>query len=699
MSLANEFGGKRRTMARLPVVGGEIRGQIIEVLLPQRKDEGEKDCSHLKTLRQRLKIVAQTVYLQVGENNNIHVDLVDLAMPDDVSDCLTEVSEDEELVVRVLQRYGAWEERVLVRGATRIHADFVRIIPPLDEKSNSTVDSEISACHALIGDNHKIVINPCGFRNMFDSCRPVLRVLLAPARSTGSWRGSRDFPQFGRDHLVVLEIRENRYTARAFKFSLADSCSPPTAKNTMDHYNVKVAVSEYGEDGKKESKDGVLFKRDASFDRLRGVVGYWFRFQAAKRRYTIMFSLWRKRTGTQTCELLDEVQTIVETSERNCNKQQKRLPKTISEEIALQSRISMNQTSLPEQSHISDWASDQKVLLRKNRKERHRPKLISEETLIPGKVHGNHTPLPDQGQQSTTTIGSEKPLPVEVIAFLEQSAQIIETLLPLRHDGRWEEFDQQVEQLLRKYEKNIDVRIAVILEQGMAACYRNELSSAENFVKKAMAAFPQVSTLLVRLVKGRASCYLAGIYRRDKMKLGKAQRCIEAAKKHLKNTDSIFDRVCLVYEEGCLQYEQAHMSCMVEQAKRCFDQCIKTCSLASNAEDPNNLLFIWHDMALMKKAMLLLDCFTKSGRENRTVKEETLLEAKGCLNKLKINLVSKMSTVAQVQYHLARSDQYFREQRLVDACGHAQLGFDLSLRHRFHTIDAAEARLNYFNKI
>ena len=33
-----------------------------------------------------------------------------------------------------LKRYGAWEERVLTGGAERIRADFVRIIPPLDEE-------------------------------------------------------------------------------------------------------------------------------------------------------------------------------------------------------------------------------------------------------------------------------------------------------------------------------------------------------------------------------------------------------------------------------------------------------------------------------------------------------------------------------------------------------------------------------------
>ena len=100
--------------------------------------------------------------------------------------------------------------------------------------------------------------------------------------------------------------------------------------------------------------------------------------------------------------------------------------------------------------------------------------------------------------------------------------------------------------------------------------------------------------------------------------------------------------------------------------------------------------------------MLLLDCFTKSGRESRSVKEQTLLEAKGCLNKLKINLVSKMPRIAQVryqEYHLTRSDQCFREERLVNACGHAQIGFDLSLRYHFNTIDAAKVRLNYVSRL
>ena len=182
------------------------------------------------------------------------------------------------------------------------------------------------------------------------------------------------------------------------------------------------------------------------------------------------------------------------------------------------------------------------------------------------------------------------------------------------------------------------------------------------------------------------------------MKFGRAQRCIESAKKHLMNTEFIIDQACLAHEEGSLLLEQAHISCMEEQAKRCFERCVKRCSLGMTA-DTNNLLVTLHDLALMKKAMLLLNCCTKSGHENPLMVESILLEARQCLNSLKINIVPEMPCIAQVHYHLARSDQYFREQRLVDAHAHAQIAFDLSHCHNFDTSAVAKGRLDYVDRL
>lgn len=229
----------------------------------------------------------------------------------------------------------------------------------------------------------------------------------------------------------------------------------------------------------------------------------------------------------------------------------------------------------------------------------------------------------------------------------------------------------------------------------MTSCYRSEPVLAEGLIKKAMGMISQASTILVPLLKGRASYYLANIYRRD-VKLGKAQSFIELAKRYLKKSVFILDQACLAYEEGSLLLECAHNCRFVEHAKRNFDFCIELCSRVSS-EDRNNLMLKLRDLARMMKAMLLLDCRSKSGRECRTIDEETLLEARQCLDGIKINIVEEMPRLSQVQYHLVRSDQYFREGRPVDAQTHARTALDLSQKYGLDSESTAKIRLGLYS--
>jgi len=105
------------------------------------------------------------------------------------------------------------------------------------------------------------------------------------------------------------------------------------------------------------------------------------------------------------------------------------------------------------------------------------------------------------------------------------------------------------------------------------------------------------------------------------------------------------------------------------------------------------------DLALMMKAMLLFDCHSKSGREFRTIDKETLLEARQCLDKIEINNVEEMPRFSQVQYHLVRSDQFFREGRRVDAEAHARTAFDLSRKYGLDSESTAKIRWNFYDKI
>ena len=305
--------------------------------------------------------------------------------------------------------------------------------------------------------------------------------------------------------------------------------------------------------------------------------------------------------------------------------------------------------------------------------------------------------LPGQASQ---LMSNEMPLPAEVDGLVyEQSLRIMEVLGDLRDNGKWEEFDCLADQLLRKFSDCNDLLITVILEQGKAACLRKDQTSAEDFIRKASLKIPKASSTLVSLLTGRANTYLAEIYGRDKLALGKAQRRIESAKKYLKNTSYLLDRACLACEEGSLLFQQSYFrSSMAEESRRCFDSCIELCNLGLEESPNNRLLLRTHDLAVTKKAMLLLDFSKDYEAVGSLVNERTLLEARQCLDSLKLASVKEMTKTAQVQYHLVRSDQYFREQRTVDAISHAQTAFDLSRQFGFDSCAAAEVRLNFLLK-
>lgn len=663
-----------RAMPRMQLDGSEVRGQIVEVLLPKERGKGDKDYPCMKTRSRQIKMKAQTVCLQIGDGNCMHVDL-DLSMPADFSDGLTKFSDEEKMVIRVLRRYGASEELIPVNDARAlrqtidIRSAFVRVVPPHDGKSNTdgfTMDINVKACYALIGNEHEMAIIPDDFPSVFGNSPPVLRVLRLPTKPVTIIRNAKDFPNMDKDHLIVLEICENFFATKAVEYSFSQSL-PAARTKKREFYDVKISVCQCEKNGKTEIRDGVLFQRESSLDCFCGIVGFWCRFQTVKTRYILSFSLWRTLTTSQTSELLDETRIVVETSERKipprklAKRKQSHSAKSNSVDVTSFPGRICRQTSLPDESHTSATTA----------LEGH----ATEETSLPAK--------------KTTSCA---------MGFYERCLHIRNILLALRDDCEWQEFDRQAENFLQEYARNTDIEIVVILEQGMACCYHNEASLAKGFIKKAMGMISQASSTLAPLLKGRASYYLANIYRKDEMTLGKAQRCIESAKKHLAKNAPILDQACLAHEEGSLLLEYAHNSRVVEHAKRNFDRCTDLCSRVSS-EDTNNLMLKLHDLGLMMKAMLLLDCRSKSGRESRTIDEDALLEARQCLDRIKINIVEEMPRFSQVQYHVVRSDQYFREGRPIDAEAYARTAFDLSQKYGLDSESAPKIRWDYYNKV
>ena len=404
--------GGRRTEVPAALLKRKISGKIVEVLLPKH--------STMKPQQGHIIVQAKTVCLQMGDYNNFHFDVVDLGMSDDVSELLTKVSDDDELVIRVLRRYGEPEEFILKRNASvicpsiNICADFFRIIPPSDEKPNTdssfgiTVDSQIHTSDAQIGDWNKAIINPReGFCDVFDSTRPILRVLRSPPKFVSVSLNIKDFPNFKRDHRVVLKICKNRFDGRAFEYCFEDKIkrqqgiifckslrglSLAGSKKMKGFYDVDVTVTERSQNEKMEVKEGVMFKRDASFENLRGLVGFWFRFHTANKRYIITFSLWEKDTrGEKSGVLLDEVHIDVETGERKRSPLSRRkellcLAEEVPEEASLPGEIHSEPTSLPEGSNKAVEGSEQ---LYRTITEGYRACPFRKKQDFPGRSFGN----------------------------------------------------------------------------------------------------------------------------------------------------------------------------------------------------------------------------------------------------------------------------------------------------------------------
>lgn len=679
MELAVCEEGKERKMRRTLSDGNEIRGEIVEVVLPKGRGRRDCDSSCVKSLPKQIKLKTQPVCLQIGDNNTVA--FVDLTTPTDVSDGLTKVSDDEELVLRVLRRYGSSEELVLKDDSQKscqaidIHADFVRIITPADEKSTVeeyTLAAEVKSCHTLmIGNKNKFVVQPEDVPNAFGNTRPVLRVIRLPTKPVSIVKNAKDFPNIEKDHLMVLTICENRFTTRAIGCSFPQSSSLARSKKMKDFYEVKISVSQSRKHGKTEVRDEVLFQRESGLDCLQGIVGYWFRFHTDKTRYIVTFSLWKTVTDTLTSELLDEARIAVETSER-------KIPPR---------RLAARKRSLVHKQNAGEVASHPA-----------RSRKVTSFSEGSG-TSPIEKPISEECQAiEETSLPAEK---TSLDCIAQRCFHISNILLSLLDDGNWDEFNPQVANFLEEFADDVDLQIIVTLDQGVASSYRGELGTAEKIIKKAIGILPKASSALTPLFKARASCYLAGIYRRDK-KIGEAQRCINSAKKHMSSSKLKFplEEARIAYEEGCVLLEHVlhPHAYVVEEAKQTFDRCIELCSCDSK-RDESNFLLKQHDLACMKKAMLLLDCHTTSGRKDRSIDEESLMEARLCLDKLKITIVEEMSRFSQTQYHMVRSDQFFREGRFVDSDAHARKALDLSLKYHFDTEHAVKGRLEHYRKI
>lgn len=269
---------------------------------------------------------------------------------------------------------------------------------------------------------------------------------------------------------------------------------------------------------------------------------------------------------------------------------------------------------------------------------------------------------------------------------------IMNGLHELCDNGEWEKFDESCEKL--RHSGDANVQAAILLEKAIVFLYHHELEKAEQTALEALKMTLGADNH--QLLAGRAYYYLAHVYRREK-KLGEAERCIDLSKQNLHMMDVCLDQSFMAYEEGNVMKEFISSGTVLKtnlllRAKECFERCLDLCRRLDNSD--SQVIPRTHSFALIKIAMLLLDCGSTSGRE-RCVTDTHVAEAKRFLDLFQKRGLDEVTQRRKLQFLLAYSDLQYRQSNYKAAVNEAQkaldkaeeLGFQLEVMPASHRIN------------
>jgi len=286
----------------------------------------------------------------------------------------------------------------------------------------------------------------------------------------------------------------------------------------------------------------------------------------------------------------------------------------------------------------------------------------------------------------------------ENMELCKRSSWVMKQLQSCRDNAKWEDFDKFSNKFLLEF-LDTDTQITIILEQSVAACYRNDLERSLQLIDESFKLMPQAKN--VQLLAGRGYGYLAGVKRRQRC-LGEADHYVQLAEQSNRACHTNLDTSFVVYEKASVLLEfigrtPQRSPQQVSEALRNLERCIDVC-LRVELQD-SDLYVKKHHFALIKIAMLLLDCRTEAARE-RVLSEEFIAKGQECLNALKTKYWSEIPEGVKIQFYLASSDLEYRRGNYAEAERFATLAKNKAVELGFNTeISHAQGRLYHMRAI
>ena len=302
----------------------------------------------------------------------------------------------------------------------------------------------------------------------------------------------------------------------------------------------------------------------------------------------------------------------------------------------------------------------------------------------------SNTPSPDEEIRDATlnelTLGDEG-------SSLQQALEIfrccISPLHPLRDNGCWCEFESAAAKLLDESAGDLTCKIIICLEKSVVLSIKKELDRSEEMINSAVEEISQTSGSVRLLLEVLSKCYLAGLNRKRRM-LGKAEECLETAKKVASGFPPCLAVAILLYEEGSWHRDFASLLAgsrnehviakAKEKTKELMQRCIDLCWRL----DFEQIYVRKQHFAVCKMAMLDLRCETSASRR-KSIPPKSIQEARKSLETLHTDNYSKKEVQgAKIQRLIAKVDFSYRLENYDEAEELAQEALNIARKLEFN---------------
>ena len=296
----------------------------------------------------------------------------------------------------------------------------------------------------------------------------------------------------------------------------------------------------------------------------------------------------------------------------------------------------------------------------------------------------------------------------------EQCEKIMEHLVGLQDNGRFEEHDRLVTPFMIhfKREGNIDMQMAMMIERAVAFSYQKK------FLKKSKQLFSLAiklgstsklrnpNVLLARAYYG----FVQACRYKNSKKLPLLLECLERGESLLQNHESPEDLAEIYYNYGSVYL--MHMSTIPDdernaEARNKYQRMVKKYfenSIEAGKKDPRERVRVKKQIyGHLRVATLLLDCTSTVARKQiKVIPSQDIADAVKHLDILEHQLADVIPRGTRVQILKTRSDQYYRQGRAMYPLAKktAEEALEIAQHHEFTTeLSSLQERIDFLDQL